>query len=484
MKGSLIAVVLLLFVPIALAQEATTEKQPDSQPTAEEKVAEKTPEQPATKKGKEAEKTPEQPATEKGKEAEKTPEQPATEKGKEVEKTPEQPAENKETSEVTTAVVEPKYVQSLAEAENLGPKNKEFLKVYADFQAITKQLQEWTIEYQDSKPQRQLEIDKLYPEKYAEGAKLVNQMTDAGLDAFEETPNRNPWLSNWLYSLVEWEYRRENYEVPVRIFKRLTSKGIASEASVLYVFAGIAAAMTMDIDDAEAWLKVAQENGSLEKYFKSFPQNQKGMQEAMSLQMMLDEIPIFKTNWAKEQEIRKAETEAGEKDPAQKLPRVLLKTSKGDITLELFENEAPNAVANFVSLVEKGFYNGTVFHRVLPRFMAQGGDPTGTGRGGPGYTIDCECQKPDYRKHFRGSISMAHAGLNTGGSQFFLTFVPTSMLDGRHTVFGRVVDGFEVLADIQRVDPEDKEAMVPTIDKIVEAKVLNKRDHAYEPKKN
>jgi cyclophilin family peptidyl-prolyl cis-trans isomerase len=379
---------------------------------------------------------------------------------------------------------ESQYAQTPVEAENLGPKNKEFMNTYAAFQAITKQLQELTIENQDAKPERQLEIDKLYHEKYAEGEKLVKQMTDTALDAFDEAPNRNPWLVNWVYSLVEWEYRRENYEVPVRIFKRLVAKEIANEAAPLYVFAGISAVMTMDIDDAEAWLKVAKENGFLDKYFESFHKNQKGMQEAMMLAGMLESIPTFKTDWAREQEIRKAETEAGEKDPAQKLPRVLLKTSKGDITLELFENEAPIAVANFVSLVEKGFYNGVVFHRVLPRFMAQGGDPTGTGRGGPGYTIDCECQKPDYRKHFRGSISMAHAGRNTGGSQFFLTFVPTSMLDGKHTVFGRVVDGFEVLADIQRVDPEDKDAMVPTIDKIVEATVLNKRDHAYEPKQN
>jgi cyclophilin family peptidyl-prolyl cis-trans isomerase len=188
--------------------------------------------------------------------------------------------------------------------------------------------------------------------------------------------------------------------------------------------------------------------------------------------------------WTKEQEIRKAE--ASEQDPAKKLPRVELTTTKGTIVLELFENEAPNTVANFISLVEAKFYDGVVFHRVLPNFMAQGGDPTGTGMGGPGYSFDCECGSkfPQARKHFRGSISMANAGPNTNGSQFFLTFVPTSFLDGRHTVFGRVVDGIEVLADLQRVDPSDENAKIPDLDKIVEAKVLNKRDHAYQVKKN
>jgi len=139
-------------------------------------------------------------------------------------------------------------------------------------------------------------------------------------------------------------------------------------------------------------------------------------------------------------------------------------------------------VANFISLVEKGFYNGTPFHRVLPQFMAQGGDPTGTGGGGPGYTIPCECHQPNARVHFRGSLSMAHAGRDTGGSQFFLTFRPTHHLDGQHTVFGRVIKGFDVLAKLQRRDPERPEGPEP--DKIVEAKVLRKRNHPYEPKKS
>ena len=115
---------------------------------------------------------------------------------------------------------------------------------------------------------------------------------------------------------------------------------------------------------------------------------------------------------------------------------MLIKTNKGDIEVELFENEAPNTVANFITLVEKGFYNGLSFHRVLPNFMAQGGDPKGDGTGGPGYTIADECSGPNHRLHFRGSLSMAkEARPDTGGSQFFITFVPTSHLDGIHTVF-------------------------------------------------
>ena len=175
-----------------------------------------------------------------------------------------------------------------------------------------------------------------------------------------------------------------------------------------------------------------------------------------------------KEKWAKETKIREAEAKADN------LPRVRLKTTKGDIDVELFENEAPNSVLNFITLVEKGLYDGTPFHRVLPGFMAQGGDPKGTGLGGPGYTIPDEQKNPEHRMHFRGSLSMAHSQLpNSGGSQFFLTFVPTYHLDGEHAVFGRIVSGMDVLAKLKRIDPEYSTS--GTADKIIEAKVIRNR---------
>jgi cyclophilin family peptidyl-prolyl cis-trans isomerase len=163
-------------------------------------------------------------------------------------------------------------------------------------------------------------------------------------------------------------------------------------------------------------------------------------------------------------------------------PRVKITTTRGEIVVELFENEAPNTVANFISLVEKGLYAGTPFHRVIGGFMAQGGDPSGTGRGGPGYAIPCECELPDARKHFLGTLSMAHAGKDTGGSQFFLTFRPTEHLDGRHTVFGRVIEGFDVLPKLIRTqDPQGRNVPGIKPDRIVKAEVVRKRDHEYKP---
>jgi cyclophilin family peptidyl-prolyl cis-trans isomerase len=174
------------------------------------------------------------------------------------------------------------------------------------------------------------------------------------------------------------------------------------------------------------------------------------------------------------QEVALREAEAKADD----LPRVRFTTSKGAITLELFENEAPRTVANFIYLVEKKFYDGTRFHRVLSNFMAQGGDPnsrdndpSNDGTGGPGYQFPDE--KPPEgrvaRRHFRGSLSMANAGPDTNGSQFFLTHLPTHWLNGGHVVFGRVIEGQDVV-DALRVG-----------DVLEKAEVLRKRPHDYGP---
>jgi cyclophilin family peptidyl-prolyl cis-trans isomerase len=129
-------------------------------------------------------------------------------------------------------------------------------------------------------------------------------------------------------------------------------------------------------------------------------------------------------------------------------------TDKGDITLELYAEQVPTTVNNFVFLAREGFYDGTTFHRVLPDFMAQGGDPTGTGTGGPGYRFEDEFD-PDLRHDGPGVVSMANAGPNTNGSQFFITYEATPWLDDRHTVFGRVIEGMDVLQALTPRDPQE-----------------------------
>ena len=126
-------------------------------------------------------------------------------------------------------------------------------------------------------------------------------------------------------------------------------------------------------------------------------------------------------------------------------------TSRGTVVVDLFPKEAPKTVNNFVFLAREGFYDGTTFHRVIPNFMIQGGDPTASGRGGPGYKFEDEL-KGSYKKHQAGSLSMANAGPNTNGSQFFITHVATDWLDGKHTVFGQVRSGKSVVDAVKQGD--------------------------------
>ncbi len=132
--------------------------------------------------------------------------------------------------------------------------------------------------------------------------------------------------------------------------------------------------------------------------------------------------------------------------------QAILHTNNGDLHINLFEKFVPKTVNNFVFLANEGYYDETIFHRVIMNFMAQGGDPTGTGSGGPGYSFDDEIHE-DLKHNKPGILSMANAGPNTNGSQFFITHVPTPWLDGKHAVFGEVVDGMDVLFSIPPRDP-------------------------------
>ncbi len=149
--------------------------------------------------------------------------------------------------------------------------------------------------------------------------------------------------------------------------------------------------------------------------------------------------------------------------------RVIIKTEKGDIHATVFADQTPLTAASFLNLAKRGYYNGVAFHRVIANFMIQGGDPTGTGSGGPGYRFEDEC-KPELKHDKPGILSMANAGPGTNGSQFFITHLPTPHLNGKHTVFGEVTKGQEVVNAISRGD------------KIVAVEVLDPTDALFEAK--
>jgi cyclophilin family peptidyl-prolyl cis-trans isomerase len=299
----------------------------------------------------------------------------------------------------------------------------------------------------------------------AESDKLLDQLVTAGLAVYKTDPKAYPVVNETLRAIASFHVLGDpngdggdQYEKALSVIKSLIDSGAASSMPELWQLGAVSAYCTNNYELAEEYFAKAKSagvagSGRIARLAEGFEAS----------------LPAMRRSWKHEELIRGAEKVADD------LPRVQLTTSHGDIVIELFENEAPQAVANFLTLVKQGYYSNVPFHRVLPAFMAQGGDPTGTGSGGPGYSIRCECHGNNYRKHFRGSLSMAHAGRDTGGSQFFLTFVPTSYLDGKHTVFGRVIEGMDVAASLRRRDPD---AGGPA-DKIVSAKILRDRGHEY-----
>ena len=351
-------------------------------------------------------------------------------------------------------------------AAKRGPQAQEFYRLHGQLNALLGELAGLQVKYRAANEDKRTEIQQQWKELIAKGVAMESKLIEAAEKAYAESPNADPEITAFLVKLLGRKVKGDDYEPAAKIGKLLMENKCAEKQ--VANLAGIAAFAVSDFDAADKYLHQADKEG----YYQSASKEDK---QAQIGQFYLQDVARYKELWAKEKAIRDAEAKADD------LPRVLLKTTQGEIVIELFENQAPNTVANFISLVKKGFYNGLAFHRVLAGFMAQGGDPKGDGSGGPGYAIACECSRPDHRLHFRGTLSMAHRGRDTGGSQFFLTFVPTSHLDGKHTVFGRVVEGMDVLAKLQRRDPGDSEA--PRPDKIIEAKVLRKRPHPYEPQK-
>ncbi len=304
---------------------------------------------------------------------------------------------------------------------------------------------------------------------------MVDKMVAAGLDAHKAGLTNDSAINSTLIAIAGFYVTGDpngdggdQYEKAMPLIKSMLDAGLGNTSQEIWLWGGVSAFNLNDFALAEKYFGQARQAGLL----GNNPPG-KGLDRVWQLaQSQSGALPATQQAWQTEKRLRAQEA------TADNLPRVKFHTTRGDITIELFENEAPQAVANFINLVKSGFYDGVVFHRVLPAFMAQGGDPKGTGRGGPGYNIRCECHGANLRKHFRGSMSMAHAGRDTGGSQFFLTFVPTSYLDGKHTVFGRVVEGMDAASALKRRNPNAR-GPKPAPDKIVKAHVLRDRGHEY-----
>lgn len=321
-----------------------------------------------------------------------------------------------------------------------------------------RELQKQYVKLETDEEEREEIGEKL--QKYADFlTKLHPKLMDLAEDAWNEQPTRDPEMLRVIVEVLEVRLTMEEYERASKILEGLFAQKVQDILPDLYDAAGETAFMLNDFEKAGKYFTEAEAKNVLTERCKAFQKD----------------LVYYRTAWAKETVLRDRDKTAGD------LPRVELETTKGTIVLELYENEAPNTVANFVYLVEKGFYDGLYFELVIPGMFAESGRSMESADGGPGYMIRDEFDEKSMRTHYRGTISMANGGPNTAGSRFFLSFTPMREMDGKFVVFGRVVKGIDVLSQLQRIDPANPDPMAEP-DQITNARVIRKRDHKYRPK--
>jgi cyclophilin family peptidyl-prolyl cis-trans isomerase len=362
-----------------------------------------------------------------------------------------------------------------------------FDQKFQEYKAIIREIEKLQVEYQAADAAQRESINAAMTGQVAHAQSVINEMVEAGVEAFRLAPDDTPQIREFLIAVVRHYVAGrqppgaegpiqggDQYERALPIIKALVEGGVENHDLFLWGF--LCAFVTNDYDLAENYLKMAQATPPDEN--EESPPDAAKDETLGLIAKFVPLLPQYRQWWEVERKLREAEAAADD------LPRVKLTTTKGEITLELFENEAPQTVANFISLVKQSYYDGLPFHRVIAKFMAQGGAKNDDGSGRLGYSIRGEASVPNYRRHFRGSLSMGllPGNPNSGGSQFFLTMVPTPHLDGQHTVFGRVIEGIEVLADLNRRQPSPDPQANATIaepDRILKAEVLRDRGHDY-----
>jgi cyclophilin family peptidyl-prolyl cis-trans isomerase len=307
------------------------------------------------------------------------------------------------------------------------------------------------------------ELRKQWIKEVELGRPLILNLQRATVLMYGENPSAKPDLGDLLFQILNQDFEADRYDNSWEVAKALIDGEFKDSEGKIYSLLGLTAMAVNEFGEAKKYLEIAYENGTLDELG----------------QRNLKVLEDIETKWEAEKAARRRDAEEDD------LPRVSFETTRGRIVFELFENEAPHTVGNFISLVEKGFYDGLSFHRVASHLVAQTGCPNGDGSGDAGYTIKSEAKNAHARHHFRGALGMALAGdmPDSGGSQFYICFLPLTFLDGTFTVFGRVVEGMEVVSDFRRIedDKKDKDAELGPPDEVITAKVIRKRNHEYKP---
>ncbi len=311
-------------------------------------------------------------------------------------------------------------------------------------------------------------VQQRYFDLREDARRLMNETYDLAIELLKLRP-RDFESGSLIATTLEYRKMQSIYENSLEGAKMMIDSELAYP--YLYLMAGRSAFIEGKTDEALKYYKAFVDVNGVEKLEKC----------DKIFSGMLNDYPAL---LAKEQEQLKIDETAN-------LPRVEFETSRGRVVIELFEDQAPNTVANFIKLVEDGFYDGTDFYQVLDDLLAMGGDPVGDGSGTSGKLIADEYDRPDARQQFRGYLSMAKMPSprdntvlipNTASSQFVIALIPLMKKEQNQTVFGRIIVGMEAVCAFRRIDPSEKKEKTVQLppDRIITAKVLRKRDHPYE----
>ena len=367
---------------------------------------------------------------------------------------------------IPTNATEELGTASMAAAKAVG-KSPELLASEKALREHLKLMRKMQVEYHLSETNAK---DKKFRQEWAElcdkGRPLAAQANLELQKKFVADPVANEPLGKFLWKLLGLNSEDSRFEGSLEMAMALEDHKVTDENAPEII--ALSAVADNKFDFAKPWIE------------KHFAESKK---PRPILGAFYDNIEGLNKDWADEQKVREEDAKG------EPLPQVRILTTKGEMIVELYENQAPGAVANFIHLAEQGFYDGLQFHRVLEHFMAQTGCPDGDGTGGPGYSIYGEAKNANARKFFRGTLGMALSGGNadSAGSQFFICFLPTYNLNGEYTAFGRIISGIDVLGCITKHDPDAKKeegAIPPRLDEIIEVKVIRKRNHEYKPNKS
>jgi cyclophilin family peptidyl-prolyl cis-trans isomerase len=364
------------------------------------------------------------------------------------------------------------WAQGADTAGASGPNSAEFDRQFLQWKGILAELYQLRGEYREASYAKRVELDKQYRKLLDKADAMLPALRAAAEAAYLEAPDSSSDPATFLVATVYEACLKRAYEGAFPPAKLLMDHGY--DRRFLIGWAGIAAFAVGQFDLAEKWLQRAREENVLANYGRSWEELGVGA---------LRNCPFYKQAWKNEEATRAAEAKA-DRSPETWLPRVLLRTNKGEIELELFEDDAPNSVTNFILLVEDGFYNGKPFYAVQGQPCTAAGGVVGP-EGEVRHLVLPEGDRPK-RLHFRGSVTMPPSGdqRGAGTSQFYLLFFPQRSLNDKSTCIGRIVRGIDVLSRLRPTAPKEFANTEPdNIDRIIEAKVLRKRSHPYELKK-